>query len=61
MKIQVLAVVVAGISASVGMAQLHNPNQRGNMAGHHIFGVKNVEEAKGFWRALGGRTSNGAF
>jgi len=55
MKTPVLAVVVAGLSASVMMGQLHNPNKQGNMAGHHIFGVKNVEEAKGFWRALGGQ------
>lgn len=55
MKIKVLAVVMAGISASVMMAQLQNPNKQGNMAGHHIFSVKNLEEAKGFWRALGGQ------
>lgn len=55
MKTKVFAVVAAAISASVMMAQLQNPNKQGNMAGHHIFSVKNLEEAKGFWRALGGQ------
>lgn len=55
MKIKVFAVVMAWISASVMMAQLQNPNKQGNMAGHHIFSVKNLEEAKAFWRALGGQ------
>jgi hypothetical protein len=55
MKNTVLAIVIAGISAISMMAQLRNPNSRGNMAGHHIFGVKDVEVTKTFWRALGGQ------
>jgi catechol 2,3-dioxygenase-like lactoylglutathione lyase family enzyme len=51
----VLAMLASALMAGVVMAQLQNPNKRGNMAGHHIFSVKDAEQTKAFWRALGGK------
>jgi catechol 2,3-dioxygenase-like lactoylglutathione lyase family enzyme len=55
MKLGVMSVLAVGLAASIMFGQLQNANKRGNMAGHHIFSVKDAEQTKAFWRALGGK------